>query len=174
MRIERGHEVGDHFTGNPPTCAKCGHIHYLDPKVAACVVFRWEEGIFLMRRGIRPGYGGWTYPGGYVDRGETLETAAVREAREEAGCEVRLDDLLGVYSYPGQTAIVIVYRGTVVEGTPRAACPTETLEARSFPDDQIPWDELAFPGTGEVLRDYLAAESGERPAGRSRNLENAG
>ncbi len=170
MKIERGHEVEEHFAGDPPTCSKCGHIHYLDPKVAACVVFRWENGIFLIRRGIGPGYGGWTYPGGYVDRGETIESAALREALEETGCDVRLDDLLGVYSYPGQTAVVIVYRGTVVGGTPHAACPMEALEAQSFPDDEIPWDELAFPGTGEVLRDYLAVDKGERRTGRSRNI----
>jgi hypothetical protein len=83
---------------------------------------------------------------------------------------VRLDALLGLYSYPGQTAIVVVYRGTVVDGTPHAACDEETLEGRTFADADIPWDELAFPSTGEVLRDWLAVEAGEAGDGRSRNL----
>ena len=170
MRIHRGHEIEEHFRGDPPTCGKCGHVHYLDPKIAACVVFRWEGGVFLMRRAIEPGYGRWTYPGGYVDRGETLEAAAVRETREEAGCDVRLDALLGLYSYPGQTAIVVVYRGSVVAGTPHAACDEETIEARSVADADIPWNELAFPSTTEVLRDYLAVEAGRAADGRSRNL----
>jgi ADP-ribose pyrophosphatase YjhB (NUDIX family) len=142
-------------------------VHYLDPKVAACVIFRWEGGIFLLRRSIAPGYGRWTYPGGYVDRGETVEAAAVRETREEAGCGVHLDDLLGVYSYPGQTAIILVYRGTIVEGTPRAVA--ESLEARSFVEKELPWEGLAFPSTVEALRDYLAAERREGPVGISRN-----
>lgn len=159
---------GTEMEGSPPTCPVCNHVHYLDPKVAACVIFRWEGGIVLLRRAIEPGYGLWTYPGGYVDRGETVEAAAVRETREEAGVAVRLDDLLGVYSYRGQTAIILVYRGTVTGGVPRAL--SESLEARSFPDDGIPWEELAFRSTVEALRDYLAVERGELPGGRSRNL----
>jgi ADP-ribose pyrophosphatase YjhB (NUDIX family) len=158
---------GAELAGSPLTCPACDHVHYLDPKLAACVIFRWEERVFLMKRGIEPGYGRWTYPGGYVDRGETVEGAAVREAREEAGCGVRLDDLLGIYSYPRQTAVIVVYRGTVVDGVPRAL--SESLEARTFADDAIPWDELAFHSTQEALRDYLAAARGA-PTGRSRNL----
>lgn len=154
---------GAELEGSPPTCPVCSHVHWLDPKLAACVVFRWEGGVFLMRRAIPPGYGRWTYPGGYVDRGETVEAAAIREAREEAGCGVRLDDLLGVYSYPGQTAVIVVYHGTVVDGTPHAL--SESLEARPFDDADIPWDELAFPSTVEALRDYL-----EGVTGRSRNV----
>jgi ADP-ribose pyrophosphatase YjhB (NUDIX family) len=159
---------GHLLAGEPPTCPACGHVHYRDPKVAACVVFRWREGVFLTRRGIEPGYGRWTYPGGYVDRGETVEAAAVRETREETGCDVRLDDLLGLYSYPGQTAILVVYRGTVTGGEPRAL--HESLEARSFPDAAIPWEDLAFPSTREALRDFLAAERDPSRRGLSRNL----
>lgn len=158
---------GAELVGQPPTCPACDHVHYLDPKLAACVIFRSEGGVFLMKRAIEPGYGRWTYPGGYVDRGETVEAAAVRETREEAGCGVRLDDLLGIYSYPRQTAVIVVYRGTVTDGTPHAL--SETLEARSFANDAIPWDELAFPSTREALRDYLAADRGAG-TGLSRNL----
>jgi ADP-ribose pyrophosphatase YjhB (NUDIX family) len=159
---------GAGLEGNPPTCPACNHVHWLDPKVAASVIFRWEGDIFLMRRGIPPGYGLWTYPGGYVDRGETVEHAAVREVREEAGCGVRLDALQGLYSYSGQTAILVVYRGTVVDGTPHAL--SESLEARTFPDDGIPWDTLAFPSTREALQDYLDADGDASRTGLSRNL----
>jgi ADP-ribose pyrophosphatase YjhB (NUDIX family) len=154
--------------GSPPTCPVCSHVHYLDPKLAACVIFRVGGGVFLLRRAIEPGYGRWTFPGGYVDRGETVEAAAVRETREEAGVGVRLVDLLGVYSYRGQEAVILVYRGEVVDGAPRAL--SESLEGASFADDEIPWDELAFFSTSEALRDYLAVERGEGPAGRSRNI----
>ena len=160
---------GQALAGEPPACPACGWVHYRDPKLAACVIFRWQGGIFLTRRGIEPGYGLWTYPGGYVDRGETVESAAVRETHEETGCDVRLDRLLGLYSYRGQTAIIVVYCGTVTGGEPRAA--HESLEARSFEEARIPWDELAFPSTREALRDFLAAERDPSRCGRSRNLE---
>jgi ADP-ribose pyrophosphatase YjhB (NUDIX family) len=143
-------------------------VHYRDPKVAACVIFRWDGGIFLSRRAIEPGYGRWTFPGGYADRGEVVEAAAIRETREETGCDVRLDDLLGLYSYPGQTAIIVVYRGTVVRGAPSAL--HESLEARSFATADIPWRDLAFPSTREALEDFLLAEQDPARRARSRNL----
>ncbi|MEZ5066449.1 MAG: NUDIX domain-containing protein [bacterium] len=159
---------GAPLAGEPPTCSSCGHVHWRDPKVAACAIFRWRGDIFLMRRAIPPGYGRWTFPGGYVDRGETVEAAAVREVREEAGCEVRLTDLLGIYSYPGQTAILVIYRADVVAGEPH--CRSESLEARAFPDADLPWRELAFPSTVEALRDFLEADVHPERRGRSRNL----
>jgi ADP-ribose pyrophosphatase YjhB (NUDIX family) len=160
---------GAALAGSPPTCPVCNHVHYLDPKLAACVIFPWEGGTFLMKRGIPPGYGLWTYPGGYVDRGETVEAAAVRETREEAGVGVRLTALLGIYSYPGQTAVIVVYAGEVTDGIPRAL--SESLEARVFTEPEIPWDELAFPSTVEALRDYFAARKAGGFRGISRNLK---
>ena len=80
-------------------CARCGFILYLDPKVAVgTVITTADERIVLVRRAIEPGYGLWVFPGGYVDRGEEITVAAVREAREEAGLQVRLDGLINIYS----------------------------------------------------------------------------
>ena len=66
----------------------------------------------LVRRAIEPGYGLWVFPGGYVDRGEEVKTAAIREAREEAGLEVRIDNLVNVYSYSGGSPVIIVFSAT--------------------------------------------------------------
>jgi ADP-ribose pyrophosphatase YjhB (NUDIX family) len=150
---------GGSLAGEPATCTSCGEVHYLDPKVAACVIVRWEGEILLLKRSISPGKGLWTYPGGYVDRGETVETAARREAAEEAGLEVRLDRLVGVYSYAGQTPVIIVYAGTVTGGRPQAL--SECSEARTFADDAIPWSGLAFPSTADALKDYLAGDGAD-------------
>ena len=95
------------------TSAACGFVFYLDPKVAVGTIIGMPDGrIVLVRRAIEPGFGLWVFPGGYVDRGEDVRLAAVREAREEAGIDVRLDELVGIYSYPGSTPVVIVYRAT--------------------------------------------------------------
>ena len=69
-----------------------------------------------MRRAIEPGYGKWVFPGGYVDRGEPLLDAAIREAREESGLEVRLDGLVNIYSYSGRTPVIVVYAATAIGG----------------------------------------------------------
>jgi ADP-ribose pyrophosphatase YjhB (NUDIX family) len=93
------------------------------------------------------------FPGGYVDRGEELSIAALREAREEAGLDVRLDHLVNIYSYPGKAPVIVVYAATWLSG--ELAVDDEGLEIREFDLDQIPWDDLAFRSTHEALRDYI-------------------
>ena len=89
-----------------------------------------DDRIVLVRRAIEPGYGLWVFPGGYVDRGETVTAAALREAREEAGLDVRLDGLINIYSYPGRPIIIIVYTASISAANCRI--DEESLEARLF------------------------------------------
>ena len=135
-------------------CTKCGQIIYLDPKVAVGTIIRTDDSrIVLVRRAIEPGYGLWVFPGGYVDRGEEIRTAAVREAKEEAGLDVRLDGLVNIYSYPGRPLIVIVFAATAVGG--ELCHDDECLEVKLFEPEELPWDELAFHSTREGLRRFL-------------------
>src|SRR5204863_3453627 len=98
-------------------CVRCGFVFYLDPKVAVGTIINDGAGrIVLVKRAIEPGYGKWVYPGGYVDRGELVQDAAVREAREECGLDVRLDGLVDIYSYAGRTPIVIVFAASLLGG----------------------------------------------------------
>ena len=146
-----------------PTCEGCGFIHYLDPKVAVGTIIRTpSDEIVLARRAIEPGYGLWVFPGGYIDRGETLEDGARREALEECGLEVELEGLIGAYSYPGRTPVVVVYAARAVGGTMHAS-DDESLEVCAFAPTRIPWDSLAFVSTTEALRAYL---DGRRHHGR--------
>ncbi|HSL23472.1 MAG TPA: NUDIX hydrolase [Vicinamibacterales bacterium] len=136
-------------------CSACGYVLYLDPKVAVGTIISSGNGqIVLVKRAIEPGLGLWVFPGGYVDRGETPQVAAVREAREECGLEVRLDALVNLYAYPGRTPIIIVYAATMTGG---ALCvDDEGSEAGLFGEADVPWRELAFPSTRDALRDYYA------------------
>ncbi|MBI4765670.1 MAG: NUDIX domain-containing protein [Deltaproteobacteria bacterium] len=133
-------------------CSQCSFIYYLDPKVAAGTLTFYEKRIVLVKRGISPGYGKWVIPGGFVDRGETLEDAAVRETLEETGLRVRINSLLNVYSYPGQAVIVAAFLAEVLAGVPTAR--DETLEVGLFLYEEIPWSELAFSSTRDALIDF--------------------
>lgn len=138
-------------------CAACGYVFYLDPKVAVGTIIEMSEGgLVLVRRAIAPGYGKWVFPGGYVDRGEQVHAAAIREAREECGLEIALGRLVNVYSYPGRTPIVLVYSARALGGT--LSTDDECLEVRVFDPTDIPWDNLAFRSTREALRDYMTGE----------------
>src|SRR6478735_5457603 len=136
-------------------CLRCGFVFYLDPKIAVGTIIRMDDDrLVLVRRAIDPGYGKWVFPGGYVDRGEPLTVAAIREAREESGLEVRLDGLVNVYSYPGRTPVIVVYAATATGG--RLEVDEESLESAEVEENAIPWAELAFRSTQEALQDYLA------------------
>jgi ADP-ribose pyrophosphatase YjhB (NUDIX family) len=138
------------------TRATCGFVLYLDPKLAVGTVIRMpDDRIVLVRRAIEPGYGKWVFPGGYVDRGEEITLAAIREAKEEAGVDIRLDRLINIYSYAGRAPVIVVYAATWLGG--ELAVDDEGLEARTFDLRDIPWDELAFRSTREALLEYVAA-----------------
>jgi 8-oxo-dGTP diphosphatase len=139
----------------PPrlVCNDCGFVFYLDPKLAGIAIIPWEDGLVLARRAINPGYGLWVAPGGFVDVGERVEEAVVREVREEVFLNVRINRLLNVYSYPGRTTVIVAYVADVISGQPGGG--DETLEARIFRPDEIPWEEIAFTSTRDALRDYL-------------------
>jgi 8-oxo-dGTP diphosphatase len=139
-------------------CGRCGFVFYLDPKVAVGTIVRTEgDRLVLVRRAIEPGYGKWVFPGGYVDRGEPLTAAAVREAREECGFDVRLDGLVNIYSYAGRAPVIVVYSATAIGG--ELCGDEECLETALFEAADIPWGDLAFQSTRDGLRDYLAGLS---------------
>lgn len=136
-------------------CASCGFVFYLDPKIAVGTIIRTSsDRIVLVRRAIDPGYGKWVFPGGYVDRGEALTAAALREAREECGLDVRLEGLVNIYSYAGRAPVIVVYAATAIGG--ELCIDDEGLESAEFEAGEIPWRDLAFRSTEEGLRDYLA------------------
>ncbi|MEW5756729.1 MAG: NUDIX hydrolase [Pseudomonadota bacterium] len=125
------------------------------------LVDRPQRPIVLIERRYPP-YG-WALPGGFVDVGETLEQAAVREAAEEVSLEVTLVDLLGCYSDPARdprshTASAVYV--AQARGEPRAADDAANLAV--FAPGEFP-KELAFDH-GRILADYLRfRDSGQRP-----------
>lgn len=136
-------------------CDRCGYIDFPGPRlVAGCFVIDAGR-VLLLRRGIQPQVGKWTFPGGYVDLGETPAQAAIRETLEEVGMNVTLGRLLGVYTDPARPiATVVIY--LVQPGSEAPGLSHEATEVRYFAPGEIPWDDLAFRTTHDSLSDWVA------------------
>lgn len=135
-------------------CPACGHIAYVNPKVVAGVLPVVQDRVLLLRRGIEPRLGMWTFPGGFLEMGETTEECALRESLEEIGVAVDGLSLLGVYSRRQSGIVTVVYLADRVEGEPRLS--SEATEAGYFGAGEIPWNDLAFPTTVSALKDWTA------------------
>ena len=134
-----------------PVCVGCGLVTYLDPKLAVAVVVVRDGRILLGRRGPstrEPGK--WSFPAGFVERGEVVEAAAIREAREEVGLDVRLGPLLGLYSTAGEPVVLAVYPAVGSEGEPAAG--DDLTEIGWFAPDALP--DLAFPHDIRILAEW--------------------
>lgn len=132
-------------------CAHCGYAAYYNPKpVAAAIPIDDQGRLILLRRGFDPGRGRWTFPGGFVDLGESVADAARRETEEELCLAIELGALVGVYSRPEDRVVLIVYRARAL-GEPQTT--PEAVEVRAFAPSEIPWPELAFWSTELALRD---------------------
>jgi ADP-ribose pyrophosphatase YjhB (NUDIX family) len=146
LRVEFPRSIG---------CDVCGHRAFYNPKPVACAIPRDARGrVILLRRGFEPGRGLWTFPGGFVDLGESVEDAARREAREELQIDVALQGLVGVYSRPEDRIVLVVYAATTRD-EPRTT--PEATATTAFATGDIPWDDLAFWSTERALRDLLAS-----------------
>lgn len=139
-----------------PVCTVCGRVAYLDPKLAVAVLVMREGMILLGKRG--PGTrepGKWSFPAGFVERGERVETAAAREAREETGLAVVIGDLIGLFSSEGEPVVLAVYAADTAEGEPIAG--DDLTEVGWFALNALP--ELAFPRDRRILEAWLSRTS---------------
>ncbi len=135
-------------------CASCGYHALWSPEPVAATIPRDERGrIWLLRRTLHEGAGRWTFPGGFVELGESVRDAARRETREELEMEVELGDLVGVYSRADERTVLVVFAARALGAGRETA---EASEVRAFDPAQLPWDELAFWSTEQALRDALA------------------
>jgi ADP-ribose pyrophosphatase YjhB (NUDIX family) len=147
------------------TCPNCGYGAFYNPKPVACTITSDQNNeILLMRRGFQPNRGKWSMPGGFVDLGESVEEAAIRETQEEMNLEIELQGLVGVYSRSTDRIVVVVYAART-EGTPTRT--EEALEVGAFRPTTIPWHELAFWSDGRALRDYLDLKAATAAVGSS-------
>ena len=130
-----------------PVCTSCGAVVFLNPKVVAGVVVEIDGKVVMVRRRIGVGAGKWSIPAGYVDQGEVVEEAAAREIKEEAGLDVEITGLLGIYSRREESNILVVYAGKVMGGGLTAG--HEVMDVGIFDVEALP--PLAFERDAGII-----------------------
>lgn len=141
-------------------CNHCNTIHYQNPKMVLGTVTTWESKVLLCRRAIEPRHGYWTLPAGFMENGETTAEGAARETLEEAGARIELGSVFSMIDVPHVDQVHLFYRARLLhldfEPGP------ESLEARLFEEQEIPWDQIAFRTVGQTLKWFFA----DRKAGQ--------
>jgi ADP-ribose pyrophosphatase YjhB (NUDIX family) len=135
-------------------CDQCQTIHYQNPRIVAGCLPVWGKQVLLCRRAIQPRYGLWTLPAGFMENGETVEQAAIRETLEEACARVRDLQLYTLFDLPHINQVYMLFRAELTDLN--FAAGEESLEVQLFDEADIPWSELAFPTIGRTLEYFFA------------------
>jgi ADP-ribose pyrophosphatase YjhB (NUDIX family) len=142
---------GDHHLRY--VCSACDHVLYENPKMVLGCVPEYEGQILLCKRAIQPRLGYWTVPAGFMELGETIAEAAMRETHEEACANVELGSLVAVVDVMRAGQVHVFFRARLPE--PEFGVGDESLDVKLVPVDAIPWDEIAFPSITIALKAYL-------------------
>lgn len=136
-------------------CPACRYVYFTDPKVGVGVAVVEDGRLLLIKRAMNPERGKWSLPAGFIDQGEDPKDAAAREALEETGLIVRIENVLDVFHNPpgaGGASVFILYRAQTIGGELAAA--DDAADAGFFALDQLP--ELAFASTKAAVARLLA------------------
>jgi ADP-ribose pyrophosphatase YjhB (NUDIX family) len=135
-------------------CTACHTIHYENPLNVVGTVPHWGDKILLCKRNIEPRFGKWTLPAGFMELNETTAEGAARETDEEAGAQFEMEGLFSLLNVARVGQVHLFYRARLTSDQFNPG--TETIEARLFSEDEIPWDEIAFRTVQETLEHYFA------------------
>ena len=134
-------------------CPACATIHYENPLNVVGTLPTWGEQVLLCKRAIEPRHGLWTLPAGFLELGESTAEGALRETDEEAGAQIELGSLFTLLNVVRVGQLHLFYLAAMT--SPALNPGSETLEARLFREDEIPWDEIAFRTVRETLRYFF-------------------
>ena len=139
--------------GERAVCTGCGLVHYENPLVVVGTVPVWGDQVLLCKRAIEPRRGLWTLPAGFLELGESTAEGAVRETIEESGAQIELGALFTLLNVVRVGQVHLFYLATM--RSPELDPGPESLEARLFVEDEIPWDQIAFRTVRETLKHYF-------------------
>lgn len=144
----------DGDTNERAVCTGCHLVHYENPLNVVGTVPHWGDKVLLCKRNIEPRRGKWTLPAGFMELGETTAEGAARETDEEAGAQIEMQELFTLLNVARVGQVHLFYRARLLSDQFKPGF--ETIEARLFAQDEIPWDELAFRTVKETLEHYFA------------------
>jgi ADP-ribose pyrophosphatase YjhB (NUDIX family) len=131
-------------------CNHCDLVHYQNPNNVCGAILTSGDRVLLCKRAIEPRLGFWTLPAGFMENNETVAEAAARESMEEANAQSGPLSLFGVFSMPYISQVHLMFHGQLISDDVFPGI--ESLEVGLFRQDEIPWDDLAFPVIGHSLR----------------------
>ena len=133
-------------------CERCDTVHYQNPKIVVGSVAEQNGKILLCRRAIKPRYGYWTVPAGFMELGETMEQGAAREILEEACAEVQIGRLYASVDVVEAGQVHLFFTAILLSDF---GAGDESLEAALFSEQEIPWPEIAFRSNKFALEKFF-------------------
>ena len=149
LRVPEGDDKPRHI------CASCDSIFYQNPKNVVGTLPVYEDKVLLCKRAIAPRLGKWTLPAGFMENGETSLAGAIRETREEARADIRVneDSLYTLFNLPAINQMYLFFRAELLNLDFAAGAESEAVDL--FAEQDIPWDEIAFPVVRSTLEHYF-------------------
>jgi ADP-ribose pyrophosphatase YjhB (NUDIX family) len=144
----------DGDTKERAVCPSCNTVHYENPLNVVGTVPHWGDKVLLCKRNIEPRWGKWTLPAGFMELGETTAEGAARETDEEAGAQFEMQGLFSLLNVVRVGQVHLFYRARLLSDQFNPG--TETIEARLFSEDEIPWDDVAFRTVKATLEHYFS------------------
>jgi ADP-ribose pyrophosphatase YjhB (NUDIX family) len=144
----------DGDTKQRAVCPVCHTVHYENPLNVVGTIPVWGEQVLLCKRAIEPRYGKWTLPAGFMELNETVSEGAARETVEEAGALFEMGAFFSLVNIPSVGQVHLFYRAKLLSD--QFDPGSETIEARLFTEDEIPWNEIAFKTVAETLKRFFA------------------
>jgi ADP-ribose pyrophosphatase YjhB (NUDIX family) len=143
----------DGDTKERAVCPACHSIHYENPLIVVGTVPYWGSKVLLCKRNIEPRWGKWTLPAGFMELNETVAEGAARETVEESGAQFELEGFFSLLNVPRVGQVHMFHLARLLSESFNPGF--ETIEARLFEEEEIPWDRIAFRTVKETLEHYF-------------------
>ena len=141
-------------------CPNCKHEEHNNPRPTNGAIIKNEKGeILLTKRKFDPKKGYWDIAGGFVNVQETIEESLRREIKEELGVDIisssYLTSQFSRYLYKGENLHTLMFAFIVEIPIEKIKAGDDVSEVRFFAPDKIPYEEMAFEGITQILKEYL-------------------